>query len=327
VRQTGLKKINGVVPIVPTPFTAGGEIDGAALRRLVEFARAGGACAICLPAYASEFYKLTEAERRQVVVEAVAQAAGRIPVLAQVNYPSARQAAENARFAQEAGADAVAVAAPRLFPLAESDLLRYFDGVLNVIDIPVLIQDFHPTGQAVGPRFAAELHRAFPQFRYLKLEEPLMAAKVQAILQATGGEVGVLEGWGGMYMLELIRAGICGVMPGLAVADLLAVAFRLAAAGKRVEAYEVFEGVLPQIVYSLQHMELFHRAEKMLLQARGVLDSAEVRQAAMELRPADAEHIGFLNERILALLDRLGMPRNPAVSPAEGLAGGRPALP
>jgi hypothetical protein len=34
----------------------------------------------------------------------------------------------------------------------------------------------------------------------------------------------------------------------------------------------------------------------------------------MELQPADAEQIRFLNERILALLDRLGMPHNPAAS-------------
>ena len=37
-----------------------------------------------------------------------------------------------------------------------------------------------------------------------------MAEKVAAILQKTSGTVGVLEGWGGMFMLELIPAGICG---------------------------------------------------------------------------------------------------------------------
>jgi len=41
-------------------------------------------------------------------------------------------------------------------------------------------------------------------------------------MEATDGEVGVLEGWGGVYMLDLIPAGICGVMPGLGVSDLLA---------------------------------------------------------------------------------------------------------
>lgn len=312
--HTGLN-IRGIVPIIPTPFTAREDIDWEALRRLVDFAREGGACAICLPAYASEFYKLAEAERRQVVVEAVAHAAGRIPVIAQVNYPSARQAAESARFAQQAGADGVCVAVPRLFSLPDDDLLRYFDGVLKWVDLPVVVQDFNPAGQAVGPAFAARLHRAFPQFRYLKLEEPRMAGKVAAIIQETEGQVGVLEGWGGMYMLELIPAGICGVMPGLAVSDLLAATFHLASGGRKREACEIFEQVLPQIVYSLQHMELFHRAEKLLLQARGVLASAHVRDAGMELRPAEEQHIRFLNERILALLERRGMPRNPAAKP------------
>ena len=45
-----------------------------------------------------------------------------------------------------------------------------------------------------------------------------MSSKVTAILEATNGEVGVLEGWGGMY----------GVMPGLAVSDLLARVFHFA---------------------------------------------------------------------------------------------------
>ena len=36
-------------------------------------------------------------------------------------------------------------------------------------------------------------------------------AKVRTIRAATNGRVGVLEGWGGMYMLDLIPAGICGL--------------------------------------------------------------------------------------------------------------------
>ena len=38
-------------------------------------------------------------------------------------------------------------------------------------------------------------------------------SRVQAIAHGTKGAVAVVEGWGGMYMLELIDAGICGVMP------------------------------------------------------------------------------------------------------------------
>jgi 4-hydroxy-tetrahydrodipicolinate synthase len=315
-----LDRIDGIIPIVPTPFSAAGEVDWSALHGLIEFARASGARAACLPAYASEFYKLDEQERRRVVVEAVAAAAGRIPILAQVNYPSAKQAAENAQFAQAAGADAVAIAVPRLFQVPESDLLRYFDRVLRGIHVPVLIQDYNQSGPVVSPRFVAELHRAHPQFRYLKLEEPMMASKIQAILQETGGAVGVLEGWGGMYMLELIPAGICGVMPSLGLADLLARVYQLVLDGRRTEAYDIFAALLPQICYSLQHMELYHHAEKLLLRARGILETTCVRDSGMELRACDTAHIDFLNGRILDLLDRLGMPRHPAMVAKEALS-------
>jgi 4-hydroxy-tetrahydrodipicolinate synthase len=40
-----LEKIEGVVPIMPTPFTPGDEVDYPALRGLIDFA-----CAACLPA-------------------------------------------------------------------------------------------------------------------------------------------------------------------------------------------------------------------------------------------------------------------------------------
>jgi hypothetical protein len=55
-----------------------------------------------------------------------------------------------------------------------------------------------------------------------------------------------------MYMLELIPAGICGVMPGLGITDLLARSFRMAREGVRKEAYRVFKEALPQIVFSLR---------------------------------------------------------------------------
>ena len=308
-----LERIDGVVPVIPTPFTADGAVDWHALRGLVRFAQGCRVPAACLPAYASEFYKLTPPERQRIVEEALDEARGQIPLIAQVNYPSARQAAEHARFAQQAGACAICIAVPRLFALPEADLLRYFDLALAHIEIPVMIQDFNPSGQTVSTGFVAELHRRHPQFRFLKLEEAMMAAKVEAVIEATGGKVGVLEGWGGMYLLELIPAGICGVMPGLALADLLSRVYALAAQKQPEQAYAIFAEMLPQIVFSLQNLELFHHAEKRLLAARGALPAAHVRDAGMTLRAGDAAHIDFLNGRILALLDRLEMPRHAAV--------------
>jgi len=304
--------IDGIIPIIPTPFDRNEQIDWDALGRLLDFACGIDVCAVCLPAYASEFYKLSDAERRQIVAKATEYTNHRVPVIAQANAGSAVHAAEMARFAQDAGAAAVAVAAPRQFAVAERDLLRYFDRILSAIDVPLVLQDFNPGGPTISVSFITELHRRHPHFRWAKLEEALMATRVKAILDATSGEVGVLEGWGGMYMLELIPAGISGVMPSLSLADLLARIFRLAKSGHQQEAYEVFTGTLPEIVFSLQTMELYHHAEKRLLAARGIIGETFVRDLRLDLNPLDAEHIDFLNANILALLDRLKMPRCPS---------------
>ncbi len=71
-------KIDGVVPIVPTPFLHDGSIDWASLQGLLEFALQGGVSAVCLPAYASEFYKLNDTERRDLVVRAADWMHGRL---------------------------------------------------------------------------------------------------------------------------------------------------------------------------------------------------------------------------------------------------------
>jgi 4-hydroxy-tetrahydrodipicolinate synthase len=294
--------VDGIIPIIPTPFTSEDKIDFQALERLLEFAVRAGVGAVCLPAYASEFYKLRDPERRELVCRAISFLDGRLPVVAQVNHVSATYAAEAARELEGAGASAINVAVPRLIALPEGDLLRYFDRILEKITVPLIIQDFNPAGVTVSNNFVKHLHEQHPHFRYLKLEEPLMSGRVQAIHHETQGNVGVIDGWGGVYMLELIDAGICGVMPGLAVSDILQKVWILARGGNKDAAYDLFQGVLPQITYSLQNLEFFHHAEKTLLVDRGVLANATVRDASMTVSEIDRQHIQFLNAKVMELV-------------------------
>jgi 4-hydroxy-tetrahydrodipicolinate synthase len=311
-------EVRGVLPIVPTPFLADGSLDWSSVPALIDFASAAGACAVCLPAYASEFYKLSPAEHERLIEAALAAAAGRIPVVAQVNTPSLPRAKELAVMAERMGSNAINVAVPRLFAIGEANLLRYFDEILKIVSVPMIVQDFNPGGPSISADFIAKLHREHPHFRYVKLEEPMMSGKVRAIADATSGEVGVIAGWGGMYFPELVPAGIRGIMPGLAIADLLAAAWNRFAAGDPGGGFDIFAEILPQIVYSLQNMEFFHHAEKQLLCDRGVLPAAIVRDATLQLSADEKCHVDFLNQRVLRLLDRLGMPRNPVTAAGAG---------
>ncbi len=300
-------RLEGVVPIVPTPFTADESIDFEALAACVEFAVSCDLPAVCLPAYASEFYKLSDVERGQAVERAVQAAGQRLAIIAQANHPAARVAAETARRYEALGASMISFAIPRIFALKEDDLLPYCRTICQAVTLPILIQDFNPGGPTVGGEFARRLADLCPNFQYLKLEESLMGPKIRGILAATQGRIGVLEGWGGMYLPDLIPAGICGLMPGLGVADVLQHVWILAKAGKRDQAFAVFEQVLPQILYSLQSSELFLWVEKRLLHARGILpkSATHVRSATFLPDEATLEHGDWLNGRVVALAQRL----------------------
>ena len=294
------KELFGVVPVIPTPFTKKEEIDETALRKLIDFAIAGGVMAVCLPAYASEFYKLTDEEKLRVVKIAVAHASGRLQIVAQSNHPSLKVAVKLAQANVQAGADVIAFAVPRIFSLPENSLKEYLSGLLQSIpETPVLIQDFNPGGSSISAQFIKALSEENPNFKYLKLEEPLCAPKFEDIIKTTEGRVGLLEGWGGLYMLELVPVGIIGVMPGLAVSDILQKVFILRKNGQTAAAFDLFEKVMPQIFFSLQNMELFHYAEKELLMARGILENSIARKAAYIPDDSTVRYVKELNGRIL----------------------------
>ena len=307
MKQAKPKQLSGAVPIIPIPFDQHENIDEEQLRGLVEFAVKRGLSGICLPAYGSEFYKLSDEERLQVVKVAVHQAAGRLLVVAQSNHGSSQVALRMARQHVENGADVISVAVPRTFALNDDDLLRFFKPLLNGINVPSLVQDYYPTGTSIGASFVSQLSAECPRFQYLKLEEPQLAPKIAAIHSATQGKINILEGMAGLYVMELIPAGITGVMSGLAVADALNVVFRLRAADKSDQAFEIYEKLLPFIVFSLQNFELWLYCEKRVLQARGLIASARCRNACISPDAYSLRYVEELSERIVHALEKAGL--------------------
>jgi 2-keto-3-deoxy-L-arabinonate dehydratase len=306
--QTGKsRELKGAVPIVPIPFDENENIDEEELRGLVEFAVSKEFAGICLPAYGSEFYKLSDEERIFVVRTAVDQAAGRLLVVAQSNHGSSRVALETARKHVANGADVISVAVPRTFALSDDDLLRYFEPIFNGIDVPTLVQDYYPTGSTIGPSFVDRLSSKCSRFRYLKLEEPQVTTKIVAIRAAVKDRVKVLDGMAGLYLMELIPAGIAGVMSGLAIADALDIVFKLRSANRSDEAFDLYGKLLPFIVFGLQNFELWLYCEKRVLQARGLISSPRCRDASIAPDPHTVRYVDELGERILHTLEKVGL--------------------
>lgn len=296
-------KIGGIVPIIPTPFRSDDTIHEQDLRRIVKYVGDQDAGGMCTPAYASEYYKLTDKERDHVVSIVIEENAGRIPVVAQANHGSSSIAASTARNYERMGADLISIAVPRTFGLRGTDVLRYLGRVADAVSIPLLVQDFNPGKPTISPAEIDDLNRQHPNFKYVKLEEPLMVDKVVAILDTVGDRVGVLEGWGGMYILELIPHGICGVMPGVSLLEPLSQIYRLRQAGRDREALDLMGKVLPFINFSLQNFEVFLQAEKRLLVRQGLFESAAIRDGTYTLSNENSEYVDLLCTHVLRITE------------------------
>ncbi|MEX0612589.1 MAG: dihydrodipicolinate synthase family protein [Pirellulales bacterium] len=296
--------INGIVPVIPTPFTDQEAIDAPTLRTAVNFAASRKMAAICLPAYGSEFYKLSESERELVVTLAIDSCSGRIPVIAQANHPSAKIAAEVARRYEQIGADVISFALPRQFGATDDDLLNYCGRIADAVSCPILIQDFNPGGPTISADFIAIACQRHANIAYFKLEEPMILDKLVKVREKVGDRVRLLGGWGGYFMLESIAGGMCGFMPGLAVCDLLDRVYRAALAGDQHRTYDLFASLLPYIAFSLQDFEMFLQMEKRLLMRRGIFVNARCRALTRSISPEVSRHADFLINQMIRTLER-----------------------
>lgn len=76
-----VKKIEGIIPVMITPFLESGEIDYAGMERLIEWYIANGSDALFAVCQSSEMQFLSVAERAALGRFVVKQAAGRVPVV------------------------------------------------------------------------------------------------------------------------------------------------------------------------------------------------------------------------------------------------------
>src|SRR5450755_872929 len=150
-------KLDGVTPVMVLPLREDESIDEAALRREVDFAINTGASAICAPGFATEFYKLTDEERRFVIQVVAEQTARRVPMFASTGCGSSRATLELSRYAQFVGADGLMVVAPKWVPLGAPEQAVFFEEVCRNVDLPVMLQDADFAGAGLPASLIVEL--------------------------------------------------------------------------------------------------------------------------------------------------------------------------
>ncbi|MGH9089509.1 MAG: dihydrodipicolinate synthase family protein [Acidimicrobiales bacterium] len=153
----------GIVGTPVTPFTEAGDLDTAALERLVDFHVAQGSHLLAMPMHIGESLDLTTDERKTLAEVAVKTAGGRVPVFVNASLAGTAQVIELARHAESVGADGIVVITPYHWRPGPDALLAHFSAVAGAVGIDVLLYNFPARlGVTITPDLLARLVERCP---------------------------------------------------------------------------------------------------------------------------------------------------------------------
>ncbi|ACF01469.1 4-hydroxy-tetrahydrodipicolinate synthase [Rhodopseudomonas palustris] len=136
-------KFRGSFTALVTPFK-NGALDEQAFRSLVNWQIEQGTHGLVPVGTTGESPTLSHEEHHKVVEWCIAEAKGRVPVIAGAGSNSTREAVELARHAEKAGADAVLVVTPYYNKPTQEGMYQHFKAVNDAIGIPIIIYNIPP---------------------------------------------------------------------------------------------------------------------------------------------------------------------------------------
>ncbi|WEH18943.1 5-dehydro-4-deoxyglucarate dehydratase [Streptomyces sp. VNUA24] len=169
-----------------TAYGPDGAVDPAACRAHVRRGVEAGAAAVFVCCGTGEFHALTPEEFQECVRAAVAETAGRVPVVAGAGYGTAL-AVRYARLAEEAGADGLLALPPYLVVAAQEGLLRHYRELAAGTSLPVVV--YQRDNAVFTPHTVVELAR-------------------------TEGIVGLKDGLGDLDLMTRIVSAVREAVPG-----------------------------------------------------------------------------------------------------------------
>ncbi len=137
------KQFRGWMTALVTPFKDGA-IDEATLRALIDWQIESGIAGLVPVGTTGESPTLSHEEHKRVVEIAVAEAGGRVPVIAGAGSNNTREAIELAVHAEKAGASAALVVTPYYNKPNQEGLFQHFRAIDAAIGIPIVIYNIPP---------------------------------------------------------------------------------------------------------------------------------------------------------------------------------------
>ena len=298
------RRLQGVLPIVHTPFLDDDSIDAASLRREIDFAFDTGADGLGT-GMVSEILRLTSEERIDLTEQIVELAAGRGAVFAAVGAESIQQALIYAQAAERAGCDAMMAVPPVTTRLPEPALVDYFRALAEGVSLTLIVQDASGyVGQAIPLSVYVQLLERYGEEKIVfKPEAAPIGPNLSALRDATGGKARIFEGSGGILLVDSYRRGIAGTMPGMEMLAAIVALWRALQRGDDHAIYRLYYPICAIVALQMQAgLDGFLAIEKHLLVRQGLFSTARRRRPnSWELDGETATEV----ERLMTQLDRV----------------------
>lgn len=211
--------LEGIAPILFTPFDENGDIDAESLRRILRFELDGGVQAVGINGFASEAYKMSDAERLENVKIVASEMANAAPLIIGIAPNSTESAIRQAkRFAPYQPA-ALMVLPPATMDNGEGPLVEFYDELGSASDIPIIVQQAPHIPQyrhtELTATALAEIADRRSNVLYYKLEGPGSAAKMKELQPLLPDDRKMFGGGGGITALSELQNGAAGLIPGV----------------------------------------------------------------------------------------------------------------
>ncbi len=133
------KPVHGIIPPLITPLLDRDTLDVHGLERLIEHVIAGGVHGLFVLGTTGEAPSLSYRLRREVIERTCKLTAGRRPVLVGITDTAFVESVNLAKFAANAGAQAVVASAPYYFPAGQPELYEYFRRLIRELPLPLFL--------------------------------------------------------------------------------------------------------------------------------------------------------------------------------------------
>jgi len=293
--------LSGVLPILPTIFTASGAIDETGTRRVVEYIIGAGARGIVFPGLASEYDNLTRDERLHLTRLIGEWIGGRVPFVVGASATSTDDAVTFAAAGAKAGAVAAMILTPKVYADDPTGMRDFYRAVHFGSGIDIMLQNAPaPLGLGLSLEKVAELAKAVDGIRYVKEEAPPSGQRITRLTELAGDSLlAIFGGAGARYVIDELLRGAKGMMPACEITELHVAMFDRFERGDEAGARDLFERTLPL----LNMQAIFRwRLTKAVLQRRGLIESTFVRAPGPEFDRYDAQEFDALLARLGDLL-------------------------